>query len=180
MVEADTAIIIGFVIVAVIVTIGVMAARYKKVPPDKAMVVYGHKMGNTGIGYKVISGGGKFIIPVLESYEFLPLDVRTLDVHVNDIVTDVATSGAKINIKSVPQVKVYSGEIAMKTLEGHVRGVCATMTIESINSDRDQISSRIQTHALNDLMNMGISRSIIFVETLPKTATGKTDPSGVV
>ena len=149
--------------------------RYKKVPPDRAMVVYGRKqIGRKG--YQVISGGAKFIYPIIESYEFLPLDVRTLDVNVNDIVTDVARSGAKVNIKTVAQVKVSSdpatmdtaaehllhksdseiNEIAMKTLEGHVRGVCATLTVELINSDRDAISSQIQTMAAADLKNMGI------------------------
>ncbi len=149
--------------------------RYKKVPPDRAMVVYGRRqIGKKG--YQVISGGAKFIVPIIESYEFLPLDVRTLDVNVNDIVTDVARSGAKVNIKTVAQVKVSSdpatmdtaaehllhksdseiNEIAMKTLEGHVRGVCATLTVELINSDRDAISSQIQTMAAADLKNMGI------------------------
>ncbi len=149
--------------------------RYKKVPPDRAMVVYGRKqIGKKG--YQVISGGAKFIVPIVESYELLPLDVRTLDVNVNDIVTDVARSGAKVNIKTVAQVKVSSdpatmdtaaehllhktdseiNEIAMKTLEGHVRGVCATLTVELINSDRDAISSQIQTMAAADLKNMGI------------------------
>ncbi|MFQ6106929.1 MAG: flotillin family protein [Thermoplasmata archaeon] len=151
------------------------ARRYKKVPPDKAMVVYGKKQVGKK-GYQVISGGAKFIWPIVESYEFLPLDVRTLDVNVNDIVTDVARSGAKVNIKTVAQVKVSSdaatmdtaaehllhktdseiNEIAMKTLEGHVRGVCATLTVEQINSDRDAISSQIQTMAAADLKNMGI------------------------
>ncbi|MFQ5909204.1 MAG: flotillin family protein [Thermoplasmata archaeon] len=151
------------------------AWRYKKVPPDKAMVVYGKRqIGKKG--YQVISGGAKFIMPIIESYEFLPLDVRTLDVNVNDIVTDVARSGAKVNIKTVAQVKISSdpatlntaaehllhkrdseiNEIAMKTLEGHVRGVCATLTVELINSDRDAISSQIQTMAAADLKNMGI------------------------
>ncbi len=149
--------------------------RYKKVPPDRAMVVYGRKQVGKK-GYQVISGGAKFIVPIIESYEFLPLDVRTLDVNVNDIVTDVARSGAKVNIKTVAQVKVSSdpatmdtaaehllhksdseiNEIAMKTLEGHVRGVCATLTVELINSDRDAISSQIQTMAAADLKNMGI------------------------
>lgn len=146
------------------------ASRYKKVPPDKAMVVYGKG------GFKVITGGAKFIVPIIESYEFLPLDVRTLDVNVQDIVTDVARSGAKVNIKSVAQVKVSSdkrilytaaehllhkkdgeiNEIAMKTLEGHVRGVSATLTVEEINSDRDMVATKIQNMAGNDLKNMGI------------------------
>ncbi|MCK4267140.1 MAG: hypothetical protein KAX31_07645 [Thermoplasmata archaeon] len=170
------------VIIAVLIAGSIMAlfliyaSRYKKVPPDKAMVVYGRKIKKGRRGYQVISGGGKFIMPVIESYEFLPLDVRTLDVNVRDIVTDVVSSGAKVNVKAVTQVKVSSdkasldtaaehllhksdpeiNEIAMKTLEGHVRSVCATMTIEQINSDRDIISNKIQNMAAKDLMNMGI------------------------
>jgi flotillin len=160
------------------------ARRYKKVPPDKAMVVYGRQQTKKK-GYQVISGGAKFIWPIIESYEFLPLDVRTLDVNVDDIVTDVARSGARVNIKTVAQVKISSdratldtaaehllhksdpeiNEIAMKTLEGHVRGVCATLTIELINSDRDAISSQVQTMAAADLNNMGIEiRSFVIKE----------------
>ena len=186
MVSEAIVIVLVILVIAIMAGILVYAARYKKVPPDKAMVVYGRKMQpGVKIGYQVISGGGKFILPVIEAYEFLPLDVRTLDVNVNDIVTDVATSGAKINIMSVTQVKVSSeksalyvaaehllhksnaeiNEIAMKTLEGHVRGVCATMTIEAINSDRELISSSIQTQATGDLLNMGIEiRSFVIKE----------------
>lgn len=181
----EEAILIGGVVLAVMAAVMVYASRYKKVPPDKAMVVYGRKVKGGRRGYSVISGGGKFIVPIIESYEFLPLDVRTLDVIVNDIVTDVKESGAKINIKCVTQVKVASdrdslntaaehllhktnaeiNEIAMKTLEGHVRGVCATMTIESINSDRDAIATKVQSFAHKDLMNMGIEiRSFVIKE----------------
>ncbi|MCK4456052.1 MAG: hypothetical protein KAU99_06865, partial [Thermoplasmata archaeon] len=93
--------------------------RYKKVPPDRAMVVYGRKqIGKKG--YQVISGGAKFIVPIIESYELLPLDVRTLDVNVNDIVTDVARSGAKVNIKTVAQIKVSSDPATMDTAAEHL------------------------------------------------------------
>ena len=186
MVQFWEAVVYLLVIAAIISSFVVYAARYKKVPPDKAMVVYGRGMGEgKKVGYRVISGGGRFIVPVVESFEYLPLDVRTLDINVSDIVPDVKTSGAKINIKSVTQVKVSSdpgslkvaaehllhksnmeiNEIAMKTLEGHVRGVCATMTIEAINSDRDTISSKIQNMAAMDLKNMGIDiRSFVIKE----------------
>ena len=155
----------------------VYASRYKKVPPDRAMVVYGRMMDSkTGKGYRVISGGGKFIVPILESFEYLPLDVRTLDVVVNDIVTDVTKSGAKVNIQGVVQVKIGSqpdildtaaehllhktnaeiNEIALKTMEGHVRGICATLTIEAINSERDAVATKVHEQARGDLRNMGI------------------------
>ena len=186
MVSAVQYVIIALVIVVAIVSpISIYANRYKKVPPDRAMVVYGRRKGEGERGYEVISGGGKFIVPIVESYEYLPLDVRTLAIDVRDVVTEVQQSGAKINIQSVAQVKISSepaalrtaaehllhktdpeiNDIAMKTLEGHVRGVCATMTIEAINSDRDAISVKIQNMAAKDLMNMGIEiRSFVIKE----------------
>ncbi len=182
--DVTVAIAILVFVLAIFSIILLYARRYKKVPPDKAMVVYGRRQVGKK-GYQVISGGAKFIVPIVESYEFLPLNVRTLDVDVDEIVTDVTRSGARLNIKAVAQVKISSdpgtldtaaehllhkteteiNEIAMKTLEGHVRGLCATFTIEQINSDRDAISSEIQTMAATDLKNMGIDiRSFVIKE----------------
>ncbi len=164
--------LLGVGIVAVII----YASRYKKVPPDSAMIVYGRGAKKGARGYTVVSGGGKFILPVVQGFDFLPLDVRTLEISVTDIVTDVVTSGAQMNIKAVTQVKIASdeaslytaseqllhktdkeiNEIAQKTLEGHVRGICATMTIEAINSDRDAVATHVQSQAAKDLRNMGI------------------------
>src|SRR3989454_831870 len=182
--EETILIVIGVVVpLAILAVIGAYAARYKKVPPDAAMVVYGRGFG--GKGYVVLRGGGKFIYPIVESYRFLPLGIRTLDVVVNEIVTDVTRSGARVNIKAVAQVRISDdqdvlrtaagqllhksdqeiNEIALKTLEGHVRGVCATLTIEQINSDRDVIASKILTMAGEDLKNMGIEiRSFVIKE----------------
>ncbi len=181
-----TGIVIFVLVAAVFAAILIAASRYKKVPPNMAMVVYGKRQrGTEGRGYRVISGGAKVIVPIVESIDWLKLDVRTLDVIVNDIVTDVKRSGAKVNIKSVAQVKISSdeatlntgaenllgktdneiNEIALKTLEGHVRGVCATLTVEEINSDRDAIATRILGMAGNDLKNMGIEiRSFVIKE----------------
>src|SRR3990170_3247676 len=172
-------------IFAVIISLAFYASRYKKVPPDKAMVVYGRKTREGHAGYQVITGGGKFIVPIVEAYEFISLDVRTLDVVVTDIITDVRQSGAKMSIRSVAQVRISDdmptlrtaatqllhkrdpeiNEIALKTLEGHVRGICATLTIEQINSERDAIASQIQGLAANDLKNIGMEiRSFVIKE----------------
>jgi len=198
-VESDlTGIVILVIVGAIFAAILVYASRYKKVPPNMAMVVYGKRQAKTGKGYRVISGGAKVIVPIVESVEWLKLDVRTLDLVVPDIVTDVKRSGAKINIKAVAQVKISSdeatlntaaenllgkteqevNEIALKTLEGHVRGVCATLTVEEINSDRDAIASKILGMAGNDLRNMGIEiRSFVIKEI--EDAMGYLDALGV-
>jgi flotillin len=195
----DVGLVVLVIAAVIFIAIAIAASRYKKVPPNMAMVVYGKRQrGASGRGYKVISGGAKVIIPVLEAVQWIRLDVRTLDLLVNDIVTDVARSGAKINIKAVAQVKISSdeatlntaaenllgktdhevSEIALKTLEGHVRGVCATLTVEEVNSDRDAIASKILGMAGNDLRNMGIEiRSFVISEI--GDAQGYLDALGV-
>jgi len=195
----DVGLVVLVLVAGVFIAIAIAASRYKKVPPNMAMVVYGKKQRAAGgRGYKVISGGAKIIVPVVESVQWLKLDVRTLDLVVNDIVTDVERSGAKINIKAVAQVKISSDEatlntaaenllgkteqqvdeIALKTLEGHVRGVCATLTVEEVNSDRDAIASKILGMAGNDLKNMGIEiRSFVIKEI--EDAYGYLDALGV-
>lgn len=179
------AVLVGIGVALGVIILGIYASRYKKVPPDKAMVIYGKRAKKGARGYMVVSGGGKFIWPVFQGFDFLPLDVRTLEIVVTDIVTNVKTSGAKLNIKAVTQYKIASdeaslytaaeqllhkadpeiNEIAQKTLEGHVRGICATMTIESINSERDEVATRVQNMAAKDLRNMGMEiRSFVIKE----------------
>src|SRR3972149_37201 len=76
MVERDL-IVGGSVLIALIFVaiVAVYANRYKKVPPDAAMILYGREYAK-GRGYEVWTGGGKFIIPIVESYRFLPLGIR--------------------------------------------------------------------------------------------------------
>ena len=177
--------IIAIIALVIFLVLAIYASRYKKVPPDKAMVVYGRRTREGRVGYQVITGGGKFIVPIVEAYEYIPLDVRTLDVVVQEIVTDVKQSGAKLNIKAVAQVRVSDdmatlktaatqllhkrdveiNEIALKTLEGHVRGICATLSIEQVNSERDAVASQVQGLAANDLKNIGLEiRSFVIKE----------------
>lgn len=154
-------------------------SRYKKVPPDKAMVVFGRG------GFRVFTASGKLIWPVFESYEMLPLDVRTLDIKLNRVITDTTTGGTRVDIWVVAQVKISSqdevlktsaenllhksdeeiNEIAHSTLSGHIRGMCATLTPAEINSERDKVASYIMRMASVDLQNMGLEiRSLVIKE----------------
>ncbi|MEK6987673.1 MAG: flotillin family protein, partial [Candidatus Thermoplasmatota archaeon] len=57
-------VIVGVVFAAILL----YASRYKKVPPNMAMVVYGKKQsGKGGRGYQVLSGGAKLIVPIVVS-----------------------------------------------------------------------------------------------------------------
>src|SRR3989442_8976116 len=98
--EETILIVIGVVVpLAILAVIGAYAARYKKVPPDAAMVVYGRGFG--GKGYVVLRGGGEIIYPNLESFPVLPLGVRPPPLVFNENVTDGPPRRAPGNNKAV-------------------------------------------------------------------------------
>ncbi|MBI5829115.1 MAG: flotillin family protein, partial [Chloroflexi bacterium] len=54
--------------------------------------------------------------------------------------------------KKVDQIK----NIALQTLEGHLRGILGTLTVEEIYKDRDKFAQRVQEVSALDLKNMGL------------------------
>ena len=57
--------------------VGAYAARYKRVPPGHAMVVFGRRFGDRR--YQVIVGGGRFIQPIVESYVLISLEPISIE-----------------------------------------------------------------------------------------------------
>ena len=166
-------------VMAVLAMIVIYASRYKKVPPNKAIVIYGRKMSQGGPGYRVISGGGKFIIPIIESYEFLSIEVRTLEFDLKDVKLDPGMYEEKtprVAIEATALVEVGSsreelmvaaehlmgkpdGDIdhmSRRIIEGHIRTVLRDIPRETIDKERDAVAARIQMSAHQDLMNVGL------------------------
>lgn len=176
----DAVLYIFVIVFMLVVIILVYANRYKRVPPDRAMVVYGKEKirevrgQKKKIGFQIVKGGGKFIIPIIEGVEYLPLEIRTLDITVKSVVTQ---EGVMLNVEAVAQTKIASDidslytaaeqllhktneeidYVLIKSLEGHVRGVCANLTVEQINADRNKVSQEIQSVAVTDLKTMGLN-----------------------
>ncbi len=164
------AIVLIFVVVFAVLAFN---SRYVKVPPNKAMIVYGKK-DRSGQGMQIQASGGRFIWPIIQSWAWLDLGITTLNISVTDVVTK---EGVMLDVEAVTQTQIDPQEdslktasmmllqksneeieyVAQKTLEGHVRGVCATLTIEQINADRAAVSEQILKVAVEDLKNMGLN-----------------------
>ena len=106
-----------------------------------------------------VKGGGTFVIPVIEKVDSLSLELLTIDVQQEQ---DVYTSkGVPVRVDGVAQIKVKGDDIsiataaeqflskdteaikniAMQTLEGHLRAILGTMTVEDIYQNRDAFAS---------------------------------------
>jgi flotillin len=173
--------IIPVIVVGVIVLLGLAFwARYKTVGPDEAMIVTGSFLGSknvaideTGRRIKIVRGGGAFILPVVQRAEKLSLLSHKLDVSTPEVYTeqgvpvaaegvaiikiggsveDVATAAEQFMGKPIESLK---GE-AQEVLEGHLRAILGTMTVEEVYRNRDKFAQEVQGVAARDLKKMGL------------------------
>ena len=149
----------------------VFVKYFKRCPANQVLVISG-KVG-TGQSAKVISGGGTFVVPVLQEWAFLDLRPLQIDINLMD-----ALSLENIRVQVPSQVTVAVGdteeyqknaaarilnlsareinEMAANLIFGQMRQVIASMKIEDINRDRDQFRSNIE-HALEpELKKIGL------------------------
>jgi len=172
--------VVAGVIITFFLLIFAVARRYKKVGPNHVMVISGlkHKVRNQDgtvetTGFRIRKGGGAFIFPLVEKVDILSLEVMTLDFTTPEVYTK---PGVPVIIDSVAQVKIRGDEqsirtaaeqvlgksvqeikqIALQTVEGHLRAIIGTLSVEEIYRNRDQFSSSVQDVAVGDLANMGL------------------------
>ncbi|WP_138751714.1 flotillin family protein [Paenibacillus sinopodophylli] len=173
--------IIPSIVVGVLVVLGLAFwARYKTVSPDEAMLVTGSFLGTrnastdeSGRKVKIIRGGGAFILPIFQKAEFLSLLSHKLDVSTPEVYTeqgvpvmadgvaiikiggaveDVATAAEQFLGKPTEALK---GE-AQEVLEGHLRAILGSMTVEEVYRNRDKFAQEVQGVAAKDLKKMGL------------------------
>src|SRR5258707_9000601 len=160
--------------------IGIWASRYTKVGPNQVLVISGrrHRVldpdGTTReVGFKIRKGGGVFVLPVFEKVDILSLELLTIDVQTPEVYT---SKGVPVRVDGVAQIKVKGDDVsistaaeqflskttdeiknvATQTMEGHLRAILGTMTVEDIYQNRDAFASKVQEVAASDMANMGL------------------------
>ena len=171
------------ILVAVIILILALSfwTRYKTVGPDEAMIITGSFLlgasvttDTYGRKVKIIRGGGAFIIPIFQQYDYLSmlshkLDVTTPEVYteqgvpvladgvaiikIGSAVEDIATAAEQFMSKATEDLRLEAQEV----LEGHLRAILGTMTVEEVYKNRDRFAQEVQGVAAKDLMKMGLS-----------------------
>jgi flotillin len=172
---------VGALLFVFFVFVIIWASRYTKVGPNQVLVVSGRKHqiveadGTTReVGFRIVKGGGVFVWPVLEKVDILSLELLTIDVQTPEVYT---SKGVPVKVDGVAQTKVKGDDIsiataaeqflskgvddikniAMQTLEGHLRAILGTMTVEEIYQNRDAFASKVQEVAAGDMANMGLT-----------------------
>ena len=153
-----------------IVVLMVFVGLYKRCPSNKILVIY----GRTGKGAaKCVHGGGSFIWPVLQSYEWLNLEpfVVPIDLHsalsrenirVSVPTTVTAAISTEESIMQNAAIRLLGQEIgevqkqAQDIILGQMRAVIATLQIEEINRDRQAFMEKVNEAVSVELEKIGL------------------------
>ncbi len=133
------------------------------------------------VGFRVITAGRALRIPILERVDRMDMTLISVPMSVHGAYSQ---GGIPLNVSAIANVKISSdpalvgnaierllgkspGEIARiskETLEGHLRGVLATMTPEEVNEDRLKFAERLGDEAEPDLAKLGLQLDTLKIQ----------------
>jgi flotillin len=160
--------------------------NYIKVSPNAVAVFSGRRRklpDGRVVGYRMIKGGAALRIPLLEKVEYLSLNVMTIPLEIKRAYT---VKGVPMMVKAVANVKIRSDDTSLQaaaerflgmsadqiqrvifqTLEGHLRSILGTLTVEEINSDRQSFAQKLTSEAAADLEKMGLGVDVLTIQEI--------------
>ncbi len=157
----------GVIAIAVVGYVLAYLTFLKKVGPNEVLVVSGRGK------VKFITGGADMVIPLFQTYNKLSLEVMTLDVNTPEVYT---SQGVPVIVDGVAQIKIRKDEvalyaaaerflgkkpeeiarIALETVQGHLRAILGTLSVEDIYKNREHFAQKVQEISTGDLANMGL------------------------
>lgn len=152
--------------------------------PNEILIFSGGKhrtQDGRSIGYRVVFGGRGVVNPLVERVNRMDVSLISVPIAVQGAYSE---GGIPLNVHAIANIKVstdrrYVGNaierflgkdrneiarVAKETLEGHLRGVLATMTPEELNEDRLKFSRHLEESAGPDLSKLGLELDVLKIQ----------------
>jgi len=161
-------VIVGLMVLAIALLGSFLASLYRKAGPHEALIVYGFR------GTRIVKGHGTVILPMVETYHELSLELMSFDVApAQDLYTK---QGVAVTVEAVAQIKVKSDLQSIQTaseqfltkspdqresliklvMEGHLRGIIGQLTVEQIVKEPEMVAERMRGTCADDMNKMGL------------------------
>jgi flotillin len=176
-----TLIIIGAVLGLIAAFIFIFSKQYRKVGPNEVLIISGGRKKaiiepdgtKKKVGYRYRLGGGTFVWPLLETVDVLPIDVINLGINTPDVLTHggiliLADASAQIKIGS-DEASIHTAaeqflgtgrdgikEVAMTILDGKMRAVIGTMSVEEIYRGRHEFNQKVAKATEGEFASLGL------------------------
>jgi flotillin len=167
--------VIFLAIVIIVLLIAYLSSRYKVAGANEALIRSGRAtpLGGGEAGLKVVRGQGIVVLPLFHKIGKLKLTARQINVNLADAVS---RQGIKVAVQGVATFKIGADDesirnaaerfldaqeeqvdsIVKNVLEGSLRSIVGTLTIEELNLDRQKFQQAVQDAAKGDLATSGL------------------------
>ncbi len=173
-----------------------VANRYRVANANEALIVAGSRgakvrdekgqiaaPAGADKGIKVVVGGGTFVLPLIHKVGKLKLTARQIGVALPDAVT---SQGIKVAVQGVATFKIgrdvesirnaaerfldardeQVDSIVKNVLEGSLRSIVGTLTIEELIMDRQKLLQQVQDSAKGDLATSGLQIDAFTIQSI--------------
>ncbi len=179
------ALVTGGVILGLLMLFLAIARSFLHIcPPNEVLIFSGRTYrltDNTTRGYRVVFGGRAWRAPVIETVDRMSLALMEVPIAVRNAYSK---GGIPLKVDAIANVKISSdrgrignaierflgrdpneiGRVAKETLEGHLRGVLATLTPEEVNEDRLKFAAELSKESKEDFNKLGIDLEVFKIQ----------------
>src|SRR3981081_4435443 len=99
--------VVGVAVAVLLIIMWVIGALFRRVGPNRALIVYGWG------GTHIVTGGGKVVWPLFQSFQELSLELMSFDVAPEQQL--YTSQGVAVSVEAVSQIKVKSDPLSIRT-----------------------------------------------------------------
>jgi flotillin len=182
----------GIVVVAIAIVFILFKVMWRVAEPNQALLVSGAKHKTEGVdegmGFRIITGRGTLVMPVIHVVRKLSLDLNEADLSV-DCVTQ---QGIPVHIKGVVIFKVGDDRVSIANaarrfldqqtnmhnrvdniLAGHLRSIVGSLTVEELIRDRERLTEQTRATSGHEMEKLGLTIDSLQIQEID-------DPTGYI
>ncbi|MFD8382547.1 flotillin family protein [Streptomyces sp. NPDC059679] len=160
---------------------------YRVPAPDEAMLISGGRRGQGGAPFRVVTGHGKFVLPVFRKTRFLTLAMCEAEVaekcvtkqgivltvraviafKVGNDTESIVNAGQRF-LSDQDQMSVLTGRI----FAGHLRAIIGSMTVEEIITERQKLATEVLDTSKTEMAKIGLIVDSLQIQSIDDGDTG--------
>jgi uncharacterized membrane protein YqiK len=160
---------------------------YRVPAPNEALIVSGRKQKDLGSQFRIVTGHGTFVMPIVSRASTLTLSMQEASV-IEDCYTQ---QGLTLGVKAVIAFKVgddhesisaaarrfQADQSQMPTLvgrifSGHLRSIIGSMTVESIIRDQQRLGDAIVDASKSEMARIGLTVDSLQISEIDDKGSG--------
>ena len=184
-------VVIGGVVLLVLLIVFLFKAMWRVAEPNQALIVSGRRhrgAGGDGLGFRIVTGGGSFVLPGVQVVRRLSLDLNESGLEVEC----VTRQGIPLHVKGVVIFKVGDDHASIANaarrfldqqaqmsirvhniFAGHLRSIVGNLTVEEMIRERERLTEQTRATSGTEMQKLGLIIDSLQIQEID-------DPTGYI